>query len=139
MDEDLHELLKRLGKAILIIIVFIFIVYLALKNKFNSDESKALKIVRTKSDAVLLLKKTKCDNCKEIKNKLKDLNVEYNEVVTDTEKYYKTILKELEISENDISEPTIIVIKNGSVISIYVDISNMTELEEFLNNNELIN
>lgn len=139
MDEDLKELFKNLGKAIVIIIVFIFIVYLALKNKFNSDESKPLKLIRSKTDAVLLLSKTKCDNCKEIKQKLKDLNVEYSEIKTDTEKYYDTILKELEISINDISEPTIITIKNGSVISIYVDVSDMNELENYLDSYELIN
>ena len=136
MDQELKDLFNRLGKAVIIIIVFILVVTFALIRKFNSDESKVIGLVRQKKDIVLLLRKTKCYNCKEIKNELKNSNISYHEVKTDTEKYYNTLLKELDITKNDIQEPTIIKIKDGNVVSMLVDISNISELHEYINNNE---
>lgn len=136
MDKELENLFKRLFKAIIIIIVFILVVSLAFINKFNSDESKPLRKIKKEEDISVLFRKTKCDNCNEIKKELNNLNVNYIEIKTDTEKYYDSILKELSLTEIDIVEPSIVTIKDGSVFSILVDIKNIEELEEYIKNNK---
>lgn len=136
MDQELENLFKRIFKTIIIIIVFILIVSLAFIKKFNSDESKPLKKIKKEDNITLLLRKTKCENCNEIKRELNNQSINYIEIKTDTEKYYDSILKELEITTIDIVEPSIVTIKDGSVFSILVDIKNINELEEYLKNNK---
>ena len=136
MDQELENLFKRLFKAIVIIIVFILVVSLAFIKKFNSDESKPLRKIKKEENINVLFRKTKCDNCNEIKKELNNLNINYIEIKTDTEKYYDSILKELSLTEIDIVEPSIVTIKDGSVFSILVDVKNISELEEYLKNNK---
>lgn len=136
MDQELENLFKRLFKGIIIIVVFILIASLAFIKKFNSDESKSLRKIKKEENITLLFRKTKCDNCNDIKKELNNENINYIEIKTDTEKYYNSILKELNLTELDILEPSVVTIKEGSVISILVDIKNIDELNEYLKNNK---
>lgn len=138
-DIELENIFKRLGKTLIIILVFAIIFTLVLINRFKGSDVKELKLIKEKKDAIILVRKNKCDNCKEIINELKKLNIAYEEINSDKERYYDTFLKKLNIKKIDIVEPTILSIKEGVIDSIYVDINDLEELREYLNNIEFKN
>jgi len=138
MDQELRDLLRNIGFTIVIILIF-SIVFILVLLRFGASESSIIEKIKKKQDMVILVQKNKCDNCREIKKVLRENTVYYDVLNTTTEKQYSTILKVMGIEKSDIVEPSIVLIKEGVVDSILVDIQKMDDLKDFIEYNNLSN
>ena len=139
MDEELSDLFRNLGFAIVLIILFLILFTYVILHRFGGEESSIENKIIKQQDMILFIHQTKCDNCREIKKKLNSHMIYFDEINSNTEKRYQTILRRLNISSKDIVEPSILIIEKGNVVSILVDIQNMDDLEEFIEYNNLSN
>ena len=139
MDEDLSNLLRNLGFAIVLIILFLVLFGYVILHRFGGADSSIETKIKEENDIVILVHKSKCQNCWDIKKTLLKHVLFYDTINSDNDKRYQSILKKLELNEKDIVEPTIINVEKGKVVSLLVDIKNIDDLEEFLEYNNLTN
>lgn len=139
MDEDLSNLLRNLGFAIVLIILFLLLFGYVILHRFGGANSSIENNIKDEKDMVILVHKSKCNTCFDIKTTLLKHVIFYNTINSDNDKRYQSILKKLELTEQDIKEPTIIYVEKGKVVSLLVDIKNVDDLESFLEYNNLTN
>ena len=137
-EDQIRDLKNKVLLGVFIFIIFFIPVLAVFMTKFGGVENKIIEKVDKEESFVVLFTKTECDYCKETKEVLKDNNINFEEVKTDSERYYGTIIRKLEISKNDIVEPTVMIIKKGKQKSSLVDINNKNELELYLKNYNLM-
>ena len=135
-DEELMSLFQRLGKGIIILIIFTILMIIFLVRKFYLNETKLIKDINEEKDIYILVDDNSCRNCKEIKRILKDYNISYYEINTDKDNDYKNMLNTLEITENEIDIPTILYISKGKFSSSIVDVKDEDVINTFIENNE---
>lgn len=133
-DEELKSLLQRLGKGIIVLIIFTILLIIFLVRKFYLNETKLIQDINNEKDIYILVDDNKCNNCKEIKSILKDNSIDYYEINTDKNHDYKDMLNALEITENEIDKPTILYISKGKFSSSIVDIKDENVITQFLEN-----
>ena len=136
MDDDLRDLLRRLGFAICILIMFgiaLVLAFLKFGGKTNTVEEK----INHKEDMYLFIQKRDCSQCSTLKKALNQEMISYDVLYSNTDKRYQTILKKLSLSERDIVEPSLLYIKEGIVQSILVDIQKKDDLKDFIEYNSL--
>ncbi len=133
MDEDLENLLRNIVFTIVIIIIFSIPFILFLRNKFGIITSNIEKNIENHQTFIILVKKDKCSNCKALEEVIKKENIPYQILNTSTQKNYLTILKKINLVENDIIEPSIIYVVEGNVHSILTS-AKKKNLEEFITN-----
>lgn len=139
MDEELSNLLRNLGFAIVLIILFLLLFGYVILHRFGGADSSIENKIKEEKDMIILVHKSKCDSCWDIKKTLIKHILFYDTVNSDNDKRYQSILKKLDLSEQDIEEPTIINVEKGKVVSLLVNIQNVDDLEEFLEYNNLTN
>jgi len=139
MDEELSDLFRNLGFAIVLIILFLILFGYVILHRFGGADSSIEKKISEEKDIIILVHTSKCNNCWEIKKNLLLKTLFYEDINSDNDKRYNSILKKLNLSKNDIVEPTIIYVEKGKVNSILVNIQNIDDLEEFLEYNNLSN
>lgn len=139
MDEELSNLLRNLGFAIVLIILFLLLFGYVILHRFGGADSSIENKIKEEKDMIILVHKSKCDSCWDIKKTLIKHIIFYDTVNSDNDKRYQSILKKLDLSEQDIEEPTIINVEKGKVVSLLVNIQNVDDLEEFLEYNNLTN
>ena len=110
-----------------------------LSNLLRNSEMAIVLTIKEEKNIIILVHKSKCDKCWDIKKTLLKHILFYDTVNSDNDKRYQSILKKLELSDKDIVEPTIINVEKGKVVSLLVDIKNVDDLEEFLEYNNLTN
>ena len=134
-DQDLKELIVKLGAWLFVVVVFGSLMTIIFVNKFGSQEISINKKIDKKDSLVILVINNKVDNTKEIKNTLKKKNIKVEVVNKDKERYFNDFLRKLSITEKDIVEPTLIIVKEGKVTAILVEIKDLDELNSFLEYN----
>lgn len=137
-EDQIRDLRNKVLLGVFIFIIFFIPGLAVFMTKFGRVETKIIEKVDKEESFVVLFTKTECNYCKETKEVLKDNNINFEEVKTDSERYYGTIIRKLEISKNDIVEPTVMIIKKGKQKSSLVDINNKNELELYLKNYNLM-
>ncbi len=136
-EDEIRSLRNKILLGIFIFILFFIPGLAVFMTKFGRVETKIIEKVDKEESFVILFTKTECDYCKETKEILKDNNIKFEEVKTDSERYYGTIIHKLEISRNDIVEPTVMIVEKGKLRSSLVNINNKSELEGYLENYNL--
>lgn len=137
-EDQIRDLRNKVLLGVFIFIIFFIPGLAVFMTKFGGVDTKIIEKVDKEESFVVLFTKTECNYCKETKEVLKDNNINFEEVKTDSERYYGTIIRKLEISKNDIVEPTVMIIKKGKQKSSLVDINNKNELELYLKNYNLM-
>ena len=135
-DEELKSLLQRLGKGIIVLIIFTILLIIFLVRKFYLNETKLIQDINNKKDIYILVDDNKCSNCEEIKRILKDNSIDYYEINIDKSHDYKDMLSALEITDNEIDTPTILYVSKGKFTSSIVDIKDEDVINKFIENNE---
>ncbi len=135
-DLDLKELIRNVIVWLVILVIFGSLLLIILINKFGGNDISINKKIDQKKSLVVLVINSKTKNKKQIENTLKDRNVKYEIIDSEKERYYKTFLQKVSLTENDIIEPTVIIIKKGKVKSTLVDIKKIEELNSFLDFNQ---
>ena len=131
-DIELQELLRKLGVALVFIIIFGILFALILVNIFLPKDSKVLSKVEKKETFYVLIDDNKCTRCKKIKEILKEQEIEYIEINIDKSNYYKRFLRSISSSENDVVIPSMMFIYKGELESTIVDIKDEEILNSFI-------
>ena len=137
MDEVVVRLLKRLGFAFVIAIIFAIPVAIFVYKKFDNSTSDIL--AKIKEDKVLIfINGYKCDECKKIKNILKEYDVKYYEINKDVEhQNYKIILNRIKLSEEFATAPSLILVEKGN-LSVNINEFDEIDLSNFFEEYGLI-
>lgn len=137
-EDQIRDLRNKVLLGVFIFIIFFIPGLAVFMTKFGRVETKIIEKVDKEESFIILFTKTECDYCKEAKEILKNNNIKFEEVKTDSERYYGTIIHKLEISKNDIVEPTVMIVENGKLYSSLVNINNKNDLESYLENYNLM-
>lgn len=131
-DQD-NELMNKVGKGILIFIVISFLMITFFSNRLEPRKSKIAKIIEKKENIFILITDSNCNNCKEIKNYLKENNIYF--VEANLEKTAdKKVLTKYKVFESDIIVPTLVYIENKQLVSSLPNISDYNQIDLFINN-----
>ena len=137
MDEEVVRLLKKLGFAFIIAVIFAIPVAIFVYNKFDNSTSDIL--AKMKEEKVLIfINGYKCDECKKIKNTLKEYGVDYYEINKDTEhQNYKIILNKIKLSEEYATAPSLVLVEDGR-LSVNINEFDEIDLGDFFEEYGLI-
>ncbi|MBR3210520.1 MAG: hypothetical protein IKF71_01100 [Bacilli bacterium] len=135
-DTDLKELSRNLIIWLVVVVVFGSLMTIIFINKFGSKDIPINKIIDKKESLVVLIINNETKNTEQIQKKLEEYPLEYEVVNKDKERYYNEFLKKISITEEDIVEPTVLIIQKKKVKSILVDIENIEDLNTFLDYNK---
>lgn len=120
-DLEFIELRNRFLLALLICVIFLVPFFLIFYRNITTENSKILKRINQEETFYIFLTKNNCKDCKEIEKKLQELSLDYLKSNQDKDKNYQKVLTKVEISNDDITLPTLFYIENGKLISILMD------------------
>ena len=124
MDEEVVMLLRKIGFALLVAIIFAIPTAIFVYNKFDNNTSDLLDKMNEKT--LLFISSHKCSNCEKIEKELKGYNVEYYKINKDIDyQNYTIILNKIDLTEEFAPAPSLVLIENGK-LSV-----NINEFEEF--------
>lgn len=131
-DDDLRDLLKRIGFVIVIILFFTTLLIIIYLKKFNLQETKEEKFLKTKETVFILLRNENCPDCKKIENILKNKKVYYITINENRNKKWKSIQKQIELESNNMNNPTLIFVKEGKSYSFITGVNSKEEIENYI-------
>lgn len=133
-DIELQELFKKMGIVIGIFLILTALLVIMISRKYNNS-SKIIKEVNKEATFYVLVYDNSCKTCKRIIEMLKEEKINYYEMNTDKDGKYKSFLRSIDSSENDIAKPTLMYIKEGKLDSTIVSIKDEDILKAFLEKN----
>ena len=137
IDPEFIKLRNRFLFAVLIGVVFSVPLIIFLNKTFSS--TNVLSRVRKEDTFVILIENKKCKMCKKVDNLLDKNSVDYVRLNRDKNKDYDQILKDLELVNKREEYPIVVYVSKGKMIANLFNISNVKELEEFIESYYLIN
>ena len=138
-DYELQELVQIIGKWLIAVVIFGGLFTYILITRFGGQEIAINKKINSRHTVIAFVTTSKTKNNNEIKEVLKKYNIKYEIVYKDKERYFKDFLKRIKTYEEDIKEPSIVYIEDGSVIAIIKEINNLDDLVTFIEYNNLSN
>ena len=116
MDEEVVMLLKKLGLAFLVAVIFAIPTAIFVYNKFDNSTSDILAKMK-KEKVLIFVDGHKCDECKTVKNILKEYDVKYYDINKDIDhQNYKIILNKIHLSEEFVPAPSLILVEKGELV-----------------------
>ena len=136
-DEEFIRLKNNFFKILFFMILFMVPFTMIFVTKFEVNDTKILKQIKTEQKVLILVTEKNCSTCKEIKKILKENDVKYSELNVDkvTINDYKNILNKIKMPEYEVVIPALITIENQTLKSSLVNIKNKNELLMYINNN----
>lgn len=132
-DPEFKKLVKKFFLTAFIILIFIIPVFIIFYNRYKYTEDTILNNIRDKKTFILYITENKCSNCKEIEKALK--NTKYRKISKNNNDY-NSITSELEIYNQNITAPALMIIKKGVLDSYIVDIKDKKEVKNFITQNK---
>lgn len=137
MEKDVNiEFLKTAIKAVVIAFVFITPLVIMFITKLDNTTSTPIKYINEQKDFIIFFTEKECNNCNSIKKILKNKAVKYIEINKDKNGEYEKILKKLDLNVNTLELPSLVVIKEGKVVSYLTGINDENELNSFIEYNK---
>ena len=133
-DIELQELFKKIGIVIGIFLILTVLLVIMISSKYNNS-SKIIKEVNKEATFYVLVYDNSCKTSKRIIEMLKEEKINNYEMNTDKDGKYKSFLRSIDSSENDIAKPTLMYIKEGKLDSTIVSIKDEDILKAFLEKN----
>ena len=131
-DDDLRDLLKKIGVVIVIVLFFTILLVLLYVKKFSLTESRIEKILKNEDLVFILYRKNNCSNCEKIEKILKKKEVYYITINHDKTKKWDTIQEKIELQNVVLENPSLICVKEGKAYSFITQTDNQNEMEEFI-------
>ena len=136
MTEEQNELKKKILIGLGIFLLFFIPSLIAIINKFNYKESNILNRISKEESFLIVVKDKDTEMTKNIESYLKNKNYVYEDLDSTDEVRYKKVLYKLDISSDDIEEPTIIYVSEGKIYSSLVNVEDMENFETYISNLE---
>ena len=130
MTEEQNELKKKILIGLGIFLLFFIPSLIAIINKFNYKESNILNRISKEESFLIVVKDKDTEMTKNIESYLKNNNYVYEDLDSTDEVRYKKVLYKLDISSDDIEEPTIIYVSEGKIYSSLVNVEDMENFEK---------
>lgn len=89
-------------------------------NKLVDKPSKILEEITNQETMLILVTEDDCASCQKVEKVLQENEVAYNRLNKDTDSKYSQILKEIDVTESDITPPTIVYLVDGKLNSSLV-------------------
>ena len=137
-EDEIRDLKNKILLNILIFIIFFIPAVIIFTTKFGRVETDLINKLNKEEKFLILFTKEECSYCNNAKIILKNNNIIFEEIKTDSERYYDTIIHKLEISKKDIVEPTLMYIEDGKQISNLVNINDEDDIILYLEYNNLL-
>ena len=132
-DPEVIQLRNRFILGIIIIIIFLIPLLIFISNKSGASDSIIINKINNKEKLFIFITSNNCSNCKEIEKIIKNEKIDYIELNKDKIKNYNYILKKIDISEEEITIPSLIYEENGKNYAILTNIKE-EELIDFIDN-----
>ena len=123
-------------RLIITFLLFFIPSLIAIINKFNYKESNILNRISKEESFLIVVKDKDTEMTKNIESYLKNKNYVYEDLDSTDEARYKKVLYKLDISSDDIEEPTIIYVSEGKIYSSLVNVEDMENFETYISNLE---
>jgi uncharacterized membrane protein len=136
-DEEFIQLRNKFLFGLTIFIIFAIPIFFLLRNKMFIPDSKIIKSLKNKDSMVILIVDNKCNRCDKSKEVLTKLDVNYFILNKSTNRDYNRILRKLELTEEDLEIPTIILVNEGKLYSYITNIKSKQEITDFVKNYNL--
>lgn len=136
MTEEQNELKKKILIGLGVFLLFFIPSLIAIINKFNYKESNILNRISKEESFLIVVKDKDTEMTKNIESYLKNKNYVYEDLYSTDEVRYKKVLYKLDISSDDIEEPTIIYVSEGKIYSSLVNVEDMENFETYISNLE---
>ena len=138
MDEEVVLLLKRLGLAFIVALIFVIPTALFFFFKFDNSTSDILNVIDNNKKVLVFVDGYKCRECKNIENILIENNIKYYKVNRDVNNQnYRIILDKIDLDKEYATAPSLILIENGE-LSVNINEFDKVDLEEFFIENNLL-
>lgn len=136
-DPEIIQLRNRFLLAITIALLFSVPLIIFLNKNFNN--TNVLTRIREKDTFVILIENKGCKMCKKVNELLDDNSVDYVRLNRDKNKDYNKIMKDLELVNKREEYPVVVYVTKGKMTANLFNISDVSEVREFMKNYELIN
>ena len=136
-DPEFIELRNKFLLGVLIFLIFAIPIFFFVRNKMFMPDSKIMKYLKKNDSMLILVVEDNCTRCKKSKETLNELDVNYFILDKSTNRDYNNIISKLELSEEDVEIPTIILINKGKVYSYITNIKSSQEITSFVKNYNL--
>ena len=131
-DDDLRDLFKRIGIIIAILLFFTVLLIILYLKKYNLQETKEEKVLKTNEIVFILLRNDICSNCKEIESILENKEIHHITINEDRNKKWKNIRVQIEFESSGLNNPTLICVKEGKSYSFITEINEKKEIEDYI-------
>ena len=121
-----------LGLGISLLIGIPLLLFLIIRLDIN--DSKIVKKIKNQDSFFLFVENNSCKNCKELKNILSEEEIDYQIIKEEESNEYEKIIEELKTNKKYYPSPTIIFIKEGTVVASLPNIQLENDLVEFIEN-----
>ena len=133
-DKEFMELRNRFLLGVFIALVVVIPLFFVLIYRFDTKEPIIEEDIILKETFFLFIESNNCTNCNKLENIMKNENIDYEKISIESENY-EEIKSKLNISNLNISPPSILYIYNNEVVDS-LNIKNENELKEFLRHME---
>lgn len=129
-DPEFIMLRNRFLFGLLVVLVFSIPLFFIFYNRFDVSP-KLTRIIEKENEVLFLVIENDCSSCQKVEKELKKKKVKYYKLHRLKERKYSSLLEQLNLSESDITPPTIIYIKDKKVVSTLVQ-KEIAEVDEFI-------
>ena len=124
VNEELIELRNKLilGVSVALVITVPFLFFFI--TRYSNIKSNVYKAYRAEKTFVIYVTDSSCDKCSMVKNKLKNLDVEYIEYDLSKARDKDLVIKKIGVKESTLIAPSLVYVKKGVSMINLLNISN---------------
>ena len=135
-DPEFQKLAKKFLLGMVIILIFLIPLFIIFRNKFYTGTDIEKKIDNKKTFIVYYID-SRCELCETYKKHLSNIGLKY-EIIYKNNTNTPSILRKIGITPTKLTTPSLIYIKKGKLVSTLAPINSKDEIDEYLENNGLI-
>ena len=131
-NEELIELRNKLilGVSVALVLTVPFLFFFI--TRYSNIKSNVYKAYRAEKTFVIYVTDSSCDKCSMVKNKLKNLDVEYIEYDLSKARDKDLVIKKIGVKESTLIAPSLVYVKKGVSMINLLNISSEEEIDGFI-------
>lgn len=129
-DPEFIELKNRFLIGIFICLLFMIPLFIFMYKSYISSD--AMTMINNKKTFVMFVVSNDCSDCFLVKEMLKDKNIKFTTVNSDTNRDYSAIMSRMTILNKEKSFPFIVYVEDGKMKANLFDINSEKKLNEFI-------
>ena len=127
-DPEFIELRNRFFAGVFVSLLFIIPLFIFMYKTYISSD--AMTMINNKKTFVMFVVSNNCSECDLVKDLLKDKNIKFTTVNSDTNKDYSAIMSRMTILNKKEKYPFIVYVEYGKMKANLFDITSESDLDE---------